>query len=122
MVSVPGFLLKRLYVKGSLRATADGFEFDAANQLGSGYARQMLPVTLDGRQFALAEAYFRRAEGQDIRFCDVSAEQPFTLEVGRGLVIGVHGAALEPGPHKVGLGFVVQGIGPLSFEVSDIAE
>ena len=122
MVSVPGFLLKRLYVKGSLRATADGFEFDVANQLGSGYARQMLPVTLDGRQFPLEQTYFRRGDGQDIRFSDVSAEQPFTLEVGKRLVIGVHGTTLEPGPHKVGLGFVVQGIGPLSFEVSDIAE
>jgi len=114
-------LLKRLYVKGSLKATTDGFEFRVQNQLGSGYATEMLPVTLDGRQFPLDQTYFRAGEGQEIRFCDVGPNQPFTLEVGKGLTIGVHDhEPVTSGPHKVGLGFVVQGISPLSFEVSDV--
>ena len=36
MVSVPGFLLRRLYVKKSLRNTAAGFEFQIKNGLGCG--------------------------------------------------------------------------------------
>ena len=50
MVSVPGFLLRRLYVKGSLRNATGGFEFQIKNTLGSGYARGMLPVSVDGRE------------------------------------------------------------------------
>ena len=121
MVAVPGFLLKRLYVKGSLKATADGFEFRVHNQLGSGYANQMLPVTLDGQKHPLGKTYFRREGEGEILFTDVSAQRPFALQVGKDIFIGVHGSELEPGAHKVGMGFIVQGIGPLSFEVSDIA-
>ncbi len=120
MVSVPGFLLKRLYVKGSLKATDDGFEFKVHNQLGSGYATQMLPVTLDENSFSLDQTYFQHDDGGRIFFSQVSVDQPFTLQVGKGLTIGVRGAQLSPGPHKVGMGFVVQGIGPLNFQVADV--
>jgi hypothetical protein len=121
MVTVPVFLLKRLYVKGSLRATADGFEFRVFNQLGSGYATEMFPVTLDGQAFPLDQTYFRPDDGPEIRFSEVGFEQAFTLDVGKGLTIGAHShEPLMPGPHKVGLGFVVQGIAPLSFEVADV--
>ena len=126
MVSVPAFLLKRLYVKGSLTATADGFEFRVENKLGSGYSVEMMPVTLDGQSFPQDQTYFRHEEspssggGRTVLFSQVSAENPFTLEMNKGLTIGVHGATLAPGPHKVGMGFVVQGIGPLKFDVSDV--
>ena len=36
MVTVPGFLLRRLYVKQSLANTEDGFQFELMNRLGSG--------------------------------------------------------------------------------------
>ena len=123
MVTVPAFLLKRLYVKGSLRPTPDGFEFRVENKLGSGYATEMLPVTLDGEPFPLEQSYFRPDGEDEVRFSEGGSDKPFTLEVGKGLTIGVHGTPPPiAGPHKVRLGFVVQGIGPLSFEVSDIAE
>ena len=41
MISVPAFLLRRLYVKGSLRNAAGGFEFQMKNGLGSGYAHPL---------------------------------------------------------------------------------
>ena len=63
MVSVPAFLLKRLYVKGSLTATADGFEFRVENKLGSGYSVEMMPVTLDGASFPKDQTYFHHADG-----------------------------------------------------------
>ena len=123
MVTVPAFLLKRLYVKGSLKPTADGFEFRVLNKLGSGYATEMLPVTLDGTEFPQEQSYYRPDDGDEVRFSEVGTGKTLTLEVGKGLTIGVHDApAPAPGPHKVGLGFVVQGISALSFEVADVVE
>ena len=122
MVSVPSFILRRLYVKGSLAKTDDGFEFQVRNQLGSGFAHEMLPVTLDGDAFPLERCYFRAEQGEEQRFSEVSTDRPFTLEMSKSLVIGVHKTALVSGPHKIGLGFVAQGIGPLKFEVSDIID
>jgi hypothetical protein len=122
MVQVPAFILKRLYVRGSLRPTETGFAFDVENQLGAGYAREMLPVTLDGAAQPLTQSFFRRPDGVQIAFSDVSEAVPFTLEMGGQLTILVEGAMVTPGKHKVGMGFVVRGIGPLSFEASDIVE
>jgi hydroxymethylglutaryl-CoA reductase (NADPH) len=121
MVTVPAFLLKRLYVKGSLKPTADGFEFRVENKLGSGYATQMLPLALDGVAFPLEQCYYCPDDGEETRYSDVTPERTMTLEMGKGMTMGVHGgASLAPGPHKVGLGFVVQGISTLSFEVADV--
>ena len=121
MVSVPSFILNRLYKKGSLKATADGLEFSVENKLGSGYATEMLPVTLDGQAFPLEDTTFCYEGDCETRFSDVSAQQPFTLPMGKGLIIRVRGATLTSGPHKIGMGFVVQGIGPLRFAVTDVA-
>ena len=48
MVTVPAFLLRRLYVKKSLRNTENGFEFELRTRLGSGSAFTLQPLTVDG--------------------------------------------------------------------------
>ncbi len=53
MVSIPGFLLKSLYVKGSLKNSSGGFEFQLKNGLGSGYAYRMDPLIVDGIELPL---------------------------------------------------------------------
>ena len=58
MVSVPGFLLRRLYVKGSLKNATGGFEFQLKNGLGSGYAHKMSPLKLDGVEVPAESTYF----------------------------------------------------------------
>ncbi|MFZ1474522.1 MAG: hypothetical protein WAV79_16495, partial [Anaerolineae bacterium] len=58
-MKVPSFILRQLYVKGSLRVTDQGFAFEIANKLGSGYSREMRPVMLDGVAFPLERTFFR---------------------------------------------------------------
>ena len=118
MVTVPGFLLRRLYVKQSLRNTGDGFEFSLLNRLGSGYAFRMRPLTLDGRQLPLDSAAFY-IDGEMTGFHEVSHEKTFTLAMNRSIVIRVAGTPLEPGAHKIGMGFDVPGLGALSFDFTD---
>lgn len=45
MIVVPQFLLRRLYVRGSLRTNGQGFHFELKNSLGSGYGKELLPLT-----------------------------------------------------------------------------
>ena len=118
MVTVPGFLLRRLYVKQSLKNTNDGFEFRLLNRLGSGYAHKMLPITLDGSELPLSAAAFD-LDGQLTQFDQVSRDRTFTLALNRSITIRVAGIALEPGPHKVGMGFEVPGLGALNFDFTD---
>jgi len=117
-MQVPGFLLRRLYVKGSLRHADGGFEFDLKNSLGSGYAEQVLPLTLDGEEIPTAEAKFV-VDGESTRFDEVSAAKPITLAMNRTVTIGVAGRTLSAGKHKLGIGFVVAGMGTMQFDVTD---
>ena len=122
-MQVPAFLLRRLYVKGSLRNTGDGFTFELKNSLGSGYAEQMLPLTLDGETIAPEHAAFTIDDAIDpVPFTAVSSENPFTLSMRKTVTISVRGQPLPPGKHKIGLGFVVTGMGKMQFDVTDLLD
>lgn len=118
MVAVPAFLLRRLYVKGSLKNQPDGFELQLKNSLGSGYATGMLPLAIDGQEVSLATASFK-VDGVETPFTGVTEQRPFTLALNKATTIAVKGKQLEAGPHKVVVGFVVVGLGKLSFDVTD---
>jgi hypothetical protein len=120
-MQVPAFLLRRLYVKGSLRNIAGGWEFDLKNSLGSGYAEQVLPVTLDDAAVPLASTRFA-VDGESVRFDEVCADRPMTLGMNKTVTISVTGAALTPGKHKIGIGFIVIGMGEMEFDVTDAIE
>jgi hydroxymethylglutaryl-CoA reductase (NADPH) len=120
-MQVPGFLLRRLYVKGSLRNANGGFEFDLKNTLGSGNAEQVLPLTLDSEALPVNATNFI-VDGVATPFDQVSAANPMTLGMNKTLTIACSGRVLSPGKHKLGIGFVVPGMGRLEFDVTDAIE
>ena len=117
-MQVPAFLLRRLYVKGSLRNVDGGFEFDLKNSLGSGYAEKVLPISIDGEDMLLGATRFS-VDGESLRFDEVSAERPMTLGMNKTVTMSVAGSALSPGKHKIGIGFLVTGMGEMTFDVTD---
>ncbi len=116
---VPSFLLKRLYVKGSLKNEGDGFQFQIKTTMGSGPARVLLHLALDRRELPLESSFFE-IDGRQTSFTAVTKDKPFTLAMNKTSTLLVKGTSLSPGPHKLGIGFVVQGLGNMSFEVTDI--
>jgi hypothetical protein len=120
-MQVPEFLLRRLYVKGSLRNVDGGWAFDLRNSLGSGYAEQVLPLTLDGGEVPVEAARFV-VEGAATPFRDVSAANPMTLAMNGDVTVAIDGNALRAGKHRIGMGFVVTGMGEMRFEVTDVIE
>ncbi len=120
MVSVPAFLLRRLYVKGSLAAGEDGFSFRLRNGLGSGYAHRLWPLSVNGEEVPIESCSFVE-DGERVRFSDVSEERTFTLAMNADIEIGVEGVRLAEGPHKIGMAFDVPGMGTLRFDFTDEA-
>ena len=118
MVTVPGFLLRRLYVKQSLTNTEDGFQFELMNRLGSGYSHKVHPLTVDGAEIPIDSAEFD-LEGTLIRFDHVTEQRTLTLAMNKTIVVRVSGTSLEPGAHKIGMGFDAPGLGTLSFDFTD---
>ena len=121
MVTVPAFLLRRLYVKQSLKNTPDGFEFEMMNQLGSGYSHGVHPITVDGVELPIDNAVFD-LDGDVISFSEVSSDRTLTLALNKTIVVRVSGTRLDPGPRKIGMGFDVPGLGSLEFDFTDIVE
>lgn len=120
MPGVPAFILRRLYVKGSLENIEDGWRFTLRNSLGSGYAKAMQPLKVDGEEIPMEVSSFHQ-DGEDITFDRVSDERTFGLPMKRSIVISVRGEPLPPGPHKVWMGFVVPGFGRIGFDFTDEA-
>ena len=119
MVTVPGFLLRRLYVKQSLTNTEDGFQFELMNRLGSGYSHKVHPLTVDGAEISIDSAEFD-LEGKPTRFDQIAEQNTLTLAMNKAIVVRVTGTRLEPGAHKIGMGFDVPGLGTLRFDFIDI--
>ena len=118
-MKVPGFLLRRLYVKGSLQRTPGGFQFQLRNRLGSGYARRLLPLTVDGKEVDMTSTTFE-VDGKQFSFAQVSKETPFTLAMNKTTTIQAQGLQLDTSPHTLGMRFEVAGLGVLGFDFTDI--
>ena len=119
MVTVPGFLLRRLYVRGSLRNIEHGVQFQLMNKLGTGYARKLLPLDLDGQEVPSERCSFS-TDGKQVPFDTVSNKTPFTLDLNKTTTITIKGVALSDEPHRIGMGFEVAGLGMLQFDFTDV--
>jgi len=120
-MQVPAFLLRRLYVKGSLRNVESGFEFDLKNTLGSGYAERALPLFVDDAEVSLSASRFV-VDGQPTRFDEVSPDRPMTLGMNRTVTVAVSESSLAAGKHRISMGFIVVGMGEMRFDVTDAIE
>ncbi|MBI2873443.1 MAG: hypothetical protein HYY00_09690 [Chloroflexi bacterium] len=118
-MKVPPFLLRRLYVKGSLKNTPGGFQFQLKNQLGSGYARRLMPITVDGVDVPLEATSFT-TDGKEVPLTAVAEGTPFTLALNKVTTLTVQGKPLAPGPRKIGMRFEVAGLGLLEFDFTDV--
>lgn len=117
-MQVPAFLLRRLYVKGSLRNESGGLMFDLSNALGSGYADRVLPLRLDDAEVDPGTCAFI-VDGEALPFLSISESNPMTLAMGWTLSVRAEGVELSPGEHAIELGFVVTGMGEMRFDVRD---
>lgn len=118
MVTVPGFILRRLYVKGSLKNAPAGFEFELKNILGSGYSTKVWPLKVDGEELEIEKSYFV-VGGKETPFIDVSGDNIFSLEVNKTSTVWTDGISLDPGVHTVEMGFDVPGLGTMKFDFTD---
>ncbi len=119
MVTVPAFLLRRLYVKGSLKNTSGGFEFELRNRLGSGYAYKLWPLKVDGTELPADRTVFN-LDGRTVAFSDVAHQNTFLLAMNKTITIQVYGTTLAPGPRKLDMAFDVPGFGTLRFDFKDV--
>ena len=121
MFKVPGFLLKKIYIRGSLRNDDEGFQFQLKNSLGSGHTCKLLPLTLDGVELPQEDSFFS-VEAASVCFNAVSPARPIALTKDTPTTVQVKGRTLAQGPHKVGMGLDLEGIGEVWLSVEDVVQ
>jgi len=120
MVYIPGFLAAKVYERGSLRNTENGFELVFCNRMtplrvsgvrdlslevdGVGLPSERVRLTLGGKPIDL------RGEGTG---------ETYTFAGDKKLVVAVDGARLSGGKHVLSIGLITREYGGATIKVSD---
>jgi hypothetical protein len=117
-MQIPVFLLRKLYVKGSLQNVDDGFSFRIKNSLSPGTATAIHPVKVDGVEYPLGAVMVKSDDGQ-IGAADVNESKPFPIKIGVEITLHVKGDKLSEGEHTIDISLVTKETGKLAFDVKD---
>jgi hypothetical protein len=119
-VNVPGFLVRRFYVQGSLRNAPDGFTLQAQNTLGDGRLIGLGRLSVDERTIdPRAVTAVRESDGARFPAAEVSPTSPIAVRQGDRVTLHVAGEPLSPGEHRLEVEIYERDLGLLRFSVSD---
>jgi hypothetical protein len=119
MPTIPPFMLKQLYQRGSLRNTDTGWEFAMRNHLASA-TLVGLSLDCDGAMIppeALTVA--QPAQDRTVPATGLSAESPLQFPVQVPTIVRVSGSHLSPGSHALSITAGTHEIGPVTIAVQD---
>ncbi len=119
MPAIPPFVLKKLYVKGSLHAEDGGFALDIKNTIAPATIAAFTGLDVDGQAMDPAQVTLIPPDGDSRSMSAVSAEAPLLFPIGAIITLHVAGQTLEPGSHELVIHVVVQEVGPLDIPISD---
>ena len=117
MPAVPAFMLKKLYLKGSLKNTEQGFQFQIRNTLAPGTITAVEPVVVDGVGHLLADTLLVAKEPMPAT--DINKERPVAFGINTLVTMVVKGAQLAAGEHTVVIGVQTKEAGELKWDVTD---
>ncbi len=117
-MAVPSFLLKKLYVKGSLRTTPSGFEFVLKNNLAPGSIIGLGAVTVDDTVFPPETIAIKSPHGE-WRGDQITSKSSATFPMNAETKVSVQGQAPAPGSHHVVLAVITREVGRLEIDFTD---
>ena len=119
MPAIPPFLLKKLYVKGSLRVEGDGLALDLKNIIAPGTIVGFKGLKIDDRDVSLGKVEAVQSGGEARPVTEISPEEPLSFPLNQVLTLRISGTGVEPGSQSLAISVVVQDIGPLEIQVAD---
>lgn len=117
MPAVPAFMLKKLYLKGSLKNTEEGFQFQIRNTLAPGTISAIIPLVVDGTTYPLTETVIVGKE--PVAASEISKERLVTFPINSVVTMMVKGVKLSAGEHAVVIGVMTKEAGELKWDVAD---
>ncbi len=117
-MQIPVFLLRKLYLKGSLKNNENGFTFKLKNSLAPGTAVAIHPLKVDGVEYPLTAITISSVDGE-VKASEVTESKAFPIKVGVEITMNVTGTPLAKGSHKLDISLQTKEAGKLSFDVTD---
>jgi len=115
---VPSYMLKRIYVVGSLKNVEGGFQFALKNNIASGTLVGLSKVEVDG--VAVGPENIMAGKGEaTAKASEMSYQKPVYFNVGDTFVVKVLGQTLKAGAHEISLTINASEIGHLTLPISD---
>jgi hypothetical protein len=119
MPAIPPFVLKKLYVKGSLRSESDRFSLSLRNTIAPGTITGIAGLEVDGAGVDIGRATVSGPTGEDRSVAAITASAPLQFPVGATVSVTVDGHALVPGQHALVFRVIVRDVGPLDIPITD---
>jgi hydroxymethylglutaryl-CoA reductase (NADPH) len=115
---IPSFLLAKLYVRGSLKNTATGFEFSLKNIIDSTMLIGIGPVTVGEREYDSGAITLTLGE-KSISGADLSRHTAVPVRMGVPLKVSVAGYPLTTGAQRISVAATTSDIGKIRFDISE---
>jgi hypothetical protein len=119
MTVIPATVLKKLYVKGSLRVKDGGFVFDLKNLIAPATITRIDGLEVDGKKVDDSRVTIVSPTGSSRPIGQISPGTPLQFPVGVVVTLHVLDETLEPGQHDLAVRVEVKEIGSLDIPVSD---
>jgi hypothetical protein len=118
MAAIPSFVLKKLYVAGSLCNTADGCQFQLKNTLAPATITGLGPLVIDGTACDAADVVLLRGSERLVT-AQPSKNHPVAFDVNALVTVVVKNRRLEPGGHRIHVDVNSKEAGRLAWDISD---
>ncbi len=114
----PSSMLAKLFVKGSLKNTEDGFELKLKNIIDSGTLVGMGPLVIDEASFAPAQCRVKVGE-KEVGGDQITRTAPVSVRAFAEIRLRVQGQTLQPGDHKLTMQVFTNEAVKLQFSVTE---
>jgi len=114
----PPFILAKLYVKGTLKNTENGFEFSLKNIIDSTMLSGIGPIVVGDKSYEGAVIKMMLGE-QEWQGDQISKTNLVPVKMGVPLRVMIQGDALPAGDVKVTVTATTSDIGKIKFDVKD---
>jgi len=115
---IPSFLLAKLYVKGSLKNSDNGFEFALKNIIDSTMLIGIGPISVGDKNYE-GEAITMTVADRSVNGAELSRSNSVPVRMGVPLKVSVTGDKLAAGAQKVTVAATTSDIGKIKFDIND---
>lgn len=118
MSIIPKFLLKRVYVAGSLRETSEGIAFDIFNSIGPGILTRLNRIMLNDAEFSPQQILLKMGD-KILQGHEISESNPAIFFHNQKSTCIILGAKLVQGLHTITVDLLSREAGKIVVTVQD---